>query len=309
MARHYIYAIVSILLFLPSLQGDVLLLTSGEKLEVIVLKRGESSIEVRHKILGDFVIQSDNISSIEPSDEVKEVGESDEDHHPEDDEVPSKWNQEIRLGLGYQKGQKESSDISISYHADRTKNEHTVTLDLSYRLAESDGEKTLNRFSTTLGNVWLQTGSKWDIFTNLQFDWAEFQSWDQRLLGDLGVQYDFFKSIEGEHEFTLSARLGSGFRQEFNSDDDELIPEGLLGLLLDWSVSKKQTITADSTWYPDYDDSSNYRLVTNTQWNLQLDTQNNLLFSVGLHHEYNSVVDPGIKNSDLQITAGIKYLF
>jgi putative salt-induced outer membrane protein YdiY len=309
MARHYIYAIVSILLFLPTLQGDILVLTSGEELKVTILERRESSIEVRHEILGDFVIQSNTITSIESSPEVKEVGEAAEDQHLEDEEESQSWNQEVHLGLGYQKGQKESSDISVSYHAGHTKNNHKVTLDLSYRLAESDDEKTLNRFSTTFGNVWLQPDSKWDIFTNLQFDWAEFQSWDQRLLGDLGVQYEFLKTREGEHEFTLSARFGSGFRQEFNSDDDELIPEGLLGLLLDWSVSKKQTITADSTWYPDYGDSSNYRLVTNTQWNLQLDTQNKLLFSVGLHHEYNSVVDPGVKNSDLQITAGIKYLF
>ena len=310
MARNFIYAIVSILLFIPALHGDTIVLTSGERLEVTIVERGESSVEVHHKILGDFVIQTSSITSIEPSpEEEEEAIETIEDPQDEKGEDPSTWNQEVRLGLGYQKGQKESSDVSVSYHADRTKNEYKVTFDVHYRLAESDAEKTLNRFSAIFGNTWFQANSRWDTFANLQFDWAEFQSWDQRLLGDIGVQYEFFKNKEGEHEFTLSARLGSGFRQEFNSEDDGLVPEGLLGVLLDWSVSERQAVTADSTWYPDYNDTSNYRLVTNTQWNLQLDRKNKLLFSVGLHHEYNSVVDPGIKKSDLQITVGIKYLF
>jgi hypothetical protein len=37
--------------------------------------------------------------------------------------------------------------------------------------------------------------------------------------------------------------------------------------------------------------------------------ENDLSFSVGVHHEFNSVVDTGINHADLQITAGIAYAF
>ena len=171
MARKFIYAIVSILLFIPALHSDIIVLTSGERLQVTIVAHSESSVEVHHKILGDFVIQTSSIASIEPSPEEKVAGETIEDPQDEDGEEPSTWNQEVRLGLGYQKGQKESSDVSVSYHADRTKNEYKVTFDVHYRLAESDAEKTLNRFSAIFGNTWLQANSRWDTFANLQFDW------------------------------------------------------------------------------------------------------------------------------------------
>jgi len=312
MIRLFIYGLVSIALFNTSLLADIIVLSSGEQLEVTILNQDHATVQVHHAILGDFTIQTKDITSIEQptstlNQDAKPVSDVDAIEHCDTPE--SKWNQNIRLGLGFQKGQKESTDISTSYHADRTKNEHKVTFDIQYRFAESDHEKTLNRLASTWGNTWFQSNSRWDIFTNLQFDWAEFQSWDQRLLGDLGVQFEVIKLEEGTHTFTLSSRLGSGFRQEFNSEDDELIPEGLLGLLVDWSVSDKQTFTADSTWYPDYNDTSNYRLVSNAEWNMQIEDSNSLQFSIGLHHEHDSVVDPGIKKSELQLTAGIKYLF
>lgn len=311
MARHFTYFIVSILLFIPTTLADIVVLSSGEQLEVTIVDRGESALQVHHEILGDFKIQTKDIASIEQTSPEKNSNEAADGKESEEDitTLEDSWNQNVRLGLGYQKGQKKSSDISLTYHADHTEDEHKIAIDISYRFAESDDDRTLNRFASTLGNTWYQTDSRWDIFTNLQFDWAEFQSWDQRLLGDFGAQYELLKNMEGEHEFILSIRLGSGLRQEFNSEDDELIPEGLLGFIVEWSVSDKQALLVDSTWYPDYNDSSNYRLVTNAQWNLQFDSTNKLIFSVGLHHEYNSVVDTGIKKSDLQLTAGIKYLF
>ena len=160
-----------------------------------------------------------------------------------------------------------------------------------------------------MGNKWFQSNSRWDIFTNLQYDWAEFQSWDQRLLGDVGVEFELYKQTKGDSSFIVSTRVGSGFRKEFNSDDDDVIPEGLLGLNIRWSISERQKFTADSTWYPDYEDASNYRLVSNAAWNIKLHIENDLSFSVGVHHEFNSVVDTGINHADLQITAGIAYAF
>jgi hypothetical protein len=224
-------------------------------------------------------------------------------------EEESRWNQNVRLGFGYQEGQKTSADLSISYHADQTVDEHKITLDSTYRFSESERERTANRFTSVWGNKWYQSNSRWDIFTNIQYDWAEFQSWDQRLLGDLGIEFEIYKQTKGDSSFVLSARLGSGFRKEFHSMDTDVIPEGLLGLTIDWSISTLQKFTADTTWYPDYEDASNYRLVTNAAWNIKLDMKNDLSFSIGVHHEYDSVVDAGIKNDDLQLTAGITYAF
>jgi putative salt-induced outer membrane protein YdiY len=186
---------------------------------------------------------------------------------------------------------------------------HTVTVDMTYRRSESDGERTVNRFSSSWDNSWIQPDGNWSFFTTLQFDWAEFQKWDQRLVGDLGISYYLIQYQEEDEKFALSLRLGSGLRKEFHSENQELIPEGLLGLSLLWTLSEKQSFSADSTWYPDYEDVSNYRVVTNASWNLQLESSGNLQFSLGLLHEYDSVVSEDVEKTNLQLTAGITYSF
>ena len=54
---------------------------------------------------------------------------------------------------------------------------------------------------------------------------------------------------------------------------------------------------------------SNYGLVTNATWNIELNTIDNLLFSIGLRHEYDSVVAEDIRNTYLELSAGITYSF
>lgn len=310
MVRYFIYVTVTIFIFVHPSIGDIIVLSSGERIDVTITENGDAGIKVRHEILGEFTIERKHIASIEVS-QPQETNTSTTPEETDSDASIDKdrWNQNIRVGLGFQEGQKSSSDLTASYHADRTKKEHEISFDASYRFSESENERTLNRFASAWGNKWFQSDSRWDIFTTLQFDWAEFQSWDQRLLGDFGVGIEIYTNTEGQQKFILTTRLGSGFRKEFNSVNDDFIPEGLLGLGFDWVISPKQKLVADSTWYPDYEDVSNYRLVTDASWNLQLNAKNDLTFSIGFHHEYNSVVDPGIKHSDLQLTAGIIYSF
>ncbi|HIA71519.1 MAG TPA: DUF481 domain-containing protein [Phycisphaerales bacterium] len=307
MTQH-IYSLASIFILSLTVFGDVIVLTSGEQLEGTIKSQDGQFVHVQHAILGDISIELKNITTLN-GERLPESSAIAPDEEPEENHDDTLWNQSINVGLGIQNGQKNTSDLSTAYHADRTKDEHKVAFDIRYKMSKTDGERTLNRFASSWGNTWYQTDSPWDVFTTLQFDWAEFQSWDQRLVGDLGVEYEVLKTIENNEEFTLTLRLGSGFRKEFQSNNDHLIPEGLLGVGVNWVVSDKQTLTASTTWYPDYDDVSNYRLVTNASWNLQMSNIENIQFSIGFHHEYNSQVDAGVDNSDLQLTAGINYSF
>jgi len=308
MVQQLLSGLFSLSLAISFVSGDIIVLSSGEQLTVEIVEKGETHVRVRHAILGDFSIASADVSSIQGKDM---IATQTEDATPEkiDEVLTPKWNQSLNVSLGVQRGQKDSADYATAYHADKTEDEHKITIDLNYRRAESDGERTANRFAGKWGNTWYQSESNWDIFTTLQFDWAEFQSWDQRIVGDVGVAYELIKQQKGEESFTLSVRFGSGFRKEFQSENEDWTPEGLLGATASWSISKKQTLTADTTWYPDYEDVSNYRLVTNAAWNIEMDNIKNLQFSIGLHHEYDSVVDAGVDKTYLHLTAGIKYSF
>ena len=304
------FLLVASILNVPIAMGDIIVLSSGEQLSVTVLEQNEATIKVHHEILGDFTINTDAITSIEISEVSTDQSKGDSQAVSSSVlKVSVPWNQSVNISLGLQNGQKNSTNFSTAYHADRTVDEHKVTIDIRYRMAESEGDRTANRFSSAWGNTWLQTDSKWDVFTNLQFDWSEFQSWDKRFIGDLGVGYELIKIENGDEAFTLIIRLGSGFRKEFNSGNEGLIPEGLLGARAQWAISNKQTLSAESTLYPDYADFTDYRLVTKATWNIDLDSVKNMQFSIGLLHEYDSVVDAGVERSNLHLTAGVKYDF
>lgn len=291
--------------------ADIVVLSSGERLDVSIIETTLDSVHVTHPILGELHIATKDITSIETTATLQAAGPAAtkaEAELPQSSEEPS-WNQIIKLGGGYQSGQTDNIDINTTYHADRTVNEHEVRFDVSYRLAETDESKTANRFSSAWGNKWFRSESKWDSFTNLQFEWAEFQSWDQRLVGDLGIGYKIYQYKDNENETELSGRFGGGFRKEFQSENDDLIPEGLLGLAYDWKLAGNQSFKADTTWFPDFQDFANYRLVSHASWNIKMTEAKNLDFSIGLHHEYDSVVDTGVKKTYLHLTAGISYSF
>jgi len=294
----------------PSISlADIIVLSSGERLEVTIVEENADSVLASHPILGELNIAIKNIQTIDRTTPIPAtLARASE----EESVIPStevKWNQNIKLGAGYQSGQTDNSDLSTSYHADRTVEEHEVIFDLSYRFAKTNSDRSANRFSGAWGNKWFQAKSKWDFFTNLQFDWGEFQSWDQRIVGDLGIGYEIYTFEDSKETASLSSRFGGGVRKEFQSENENIIPEGLLGLSFDWKLTGLQTFNVDTTWHPDFEDFANYRLVTRASWNIKMTEAKNLDFSIGLHHEYDSVVDVDVKNTYLHLTAGITYSF
>lgn len=290
-------------------RADTIVLTSGESLEGRIIEKNDVSVHLQHPLLGDLHIETNNIQSINLTTPVVEDVSTHEKPELDALDVETRWNQTIKLGAGYQTGQTNNVDLSTSYHADRTVEEHEIALDLSYRFAKTNSTRNANRFSGAWGNKWFRTNSKWDFFTNLQVDWAEFQSWDQRLLGDIGFGYEIYTFETEKEAIGLTARFGGGFRKEFQSENESLVPEGLLGIDLNWKIANAQKLKAGTTWFPDFENFSNYRIVSKASWNITIDKANNLDFSIGLHHEYDSVVDTDVNNTYLHLTAGISYSF
>ncbi len=64
---------VSISFFAQITFADIVVLSSGEQLHVTILEQTDTSIHVRHAILGDFLIDVGDVSSI---DQVQEKGEA-----------------------------------------------------------------------------------------------------------------------------------------------------------------------------------------------------------------------------------------
>ena len=309
MSQKCIYFLFFLFITTSISAADTIVLTSGERLEGRIIKKNDVSVHLQHPLLGDLHIETNNIQSINQTGPVEEDTSTSENRNLEVSDVEAHWKQTIRLGAGYQTGQINNVDLSTSYHLTRTLDEHEIVLDLSYRFAKTNSTRNANRFSGVWGNRWFHSNSKWDFFTNLQVDSAEFQSWDQRLLGDIGVGYEIDTFENKKEAIGLTARFGGGFRKEYQSENEDLVPEGLLGVEFNWKIANAQKLKTSTTWFPDFENFSNYRIVSKASWSITIDKANSLDFSIGLHHEYDSVVDTGVKNTYLHITSGISYSF
>ncbi|MEM7622356.1 MAG: DUF481 domain-containing protein [Planctomycetota bacterium] len=218
------------------------------------------------------------------------------------------WDNKIDLSLALTDGNSENTSFRLAYDGLRTgKRELSeLSLDASYSYATTDGEDEVNEATFGVNHDWLFKESRWLAFAGGRLDWDMFRSWRYRVNANGGVGYKF---IDRE-KFRLVGRAGGGLTREFGSDNDDIIPEGLLGLDMLWQLAENQSLEASTRYYPDLSDINQFRVVSTVDWRLDLDDVNDGLGLVaGLAHEHQSEVDPGVRKNDVQVFAGLTWDF
>lgn len=225
--------------------------------------------------------------------------------------APPSFPWKTRLEAGYlgNQGNSEDARIYLSARVERTTPCDILRFDARYSYAESNGDRSENRYEIGAYGEWARDRPRWTTFAQTRYEGAEFQPWDTRWTGSAGVGYKLFEVMQTrddgtEYErFALTPRLGAGFRQQTGSTNEDFIPEGLLGASLRFRINGTQLVTGESTWYPDLGDAAQYRIVSKIDWTMQLSQGAGLSLKLGLEHEHVAQVDPGFKNDDFRAYA------
>lgn len=302
-----------------ALSQDSVTLTNGDVLIGSIVEQTDEHIVIDHPVLGSITIANDEIVTI-----VRDDGDDDDagedaavvddesaaaaaDAEPDDlaAEEEDPWESFFKLGLAASFGNTDTQNVNVGVDSLREKDDMRTKLDASYYYGATDGDRSDNRFTAGVNNDWLVPDSRWLYFGRVRFDYDEFQSWEYRIGAWGGVGYDFYD----REDFTLTGRAGLGLVKEFNSDRNEIYPEGLLGLDMSWDITERQKLTASTTIYPDLDETGEYRSVSSVDWSALVDEQANMSVFFGLEHEYQSEVDEGIDEHDLRLIAGLQFEF
>jgi putative salt-induced outer membrane protein YdiY len=215
------------------------------------------------------------------------------------------WDTKLTIGFGYTSGNTQNENFNGSIVSTREVVEKSkLTLDAAYFYTKADEKSTQNSFTAGAANDWY-LGERWIAFAGGRFDYDEFKSWKYRVQGHTGVGY----KLINEDDFVLTPRIGVGASKEFGSDENAIKPEGLLGVDLDWKISKNQSLTASSYYYPDLSDISQFRWVSGVAWNMLIDKADGLSLTFGLFDEYESQVGPGTKHNDFKVFGGLTFDF
>lgn len=301
-------------------RADTVRLSTGETLTVEILETTEETIRIRHAVLGEVTLprsaveivpapeagtppQSESVTETEaaPPQSAEQAPASVEPPPP----PPKEWKFKFTLAGAAATGNSESANLATIFTATR-ENPHIRTIfDTGFFYASSDSVTSATRFTAGARNDWLNPESRWFYFADGRYDFDDYQSWDHRASGHVGIGY----RLVTPPPFRLNALAGIGLIKEWGSTNDDIRPEGLLGIEGEWAIAEKQSLKFDSTLFPDLSDLGEYRWVNNVGWSLLLDEKNKLSLTAGLQHEYQSQVDPGRKHNDLRVYAGVDWEF
>ncbi len=215
------------------------------------------------------------------------------------------WDHAFSAGISGASGNNENFSGRVSLTAERNTDTSETKAHASYIYSTSEGQRSASRGELGLHHDWLLDGP-WRYFAQGKYEYDEFQAWQHRLSGALGVGYEFINT----DKTTLIGRAGAGASYEFGSNADEtLVPEGLLGLEWSHKLSTNTTLKANSTYYPSFNNFGEFRLNSGAGIEVVLDAETGMTMNAGVEHRHDSDAGTGIRPNDIDYYMGIGWKF
>lgn len=313
-------AVMAVLLVPPLVHADEVVLLNSDRLQGKVLEETDKQIVLQHSVLGRLILPRDKVQAVfkdqvapvpaPPAEKPKVQEPKKVQSLSERQDGPfltflADWDSTFEAGASVSTGNTEQANIYLRFKTTTKNDKRQWDYDASYYRDQTDGNVTTNKFTTGLKHEWFFQDSPWSVFAQGRFDYDEFQSWDKRVSAAGGLGYLWID----KDDLTVKLKSGAGATREFGSNNENIIPELLAGFDLNWKITKNQKFAAGTTIYPDLSDIGEYRVVSNAQWVIDLNTVDKVSLKVGVENEYQSQVDPGVKHNDFRLYSAIVFKF
>lgn len=214
-------------------------------------------------------------------------------------EPQKKWRRKlIELSLTYAEGNTENLGFRVFGEAIRETDNDFLRLRTQYFYAENDGDEENNEgFFIALYDRQI-ADSKWVYFAEGRYDYNEFEDWLHRVNAGGGLGYHFYD----QDDLKFIGRAGAAATREFDSPNDDVMPELFVGFDLEWQITPSQSLEITNRDYIDVDSGDEFRVLTQGAYRLNMDSLfEGAVFSIGVNHEYETDVGPGTRRSDVQV--------
>jgi putative salt-induced outer membrane protein YdiY len=280
--------------------SDEVRLLSGETLTVTDVKTENGRVTMIHPVLGRLDVPATQVTEIKRTDGTKVSGYGEPIPEP-----PPKWKFRAELGLNGTSGNTRTQDLRAAIGALLETPSERWKFDAVYLRSKTDGEVTKKNWYVAGLHDWLFKDSPWLLFAQARYDWDEFQEWDSRVSAGVGVGYTVINTEQ------TKGRLRAGFfetMEKGGSNDGEWRPEGMLGAEATHQLSKSQSIEGAITWFPDLQNSGEYRIVASASWSIKL-TDNGLSLKAGVEEEYDTHREDPYEREDVKYFVALLYEF
>ncbi len=201
---------------------------------------------------------------------------------------PTPWDSGIELGLNGSGGSSDSMSIRTGGYIKRESRFSKLDLSAYYNNTSSDGTTTQNNAELDVRNDWLlDDSSPWTLFATGTLFYDEFQAFDIQINGQSGIGY----RVVDLPDMSLITRLGAGASRELGGPDEEWVPESLVGFEYDRQVCATQKLFGKLDYFPSWEDVSEYRMVAEVGWEIELVQPSNLSLKISANDRYDSTID------------------
>ena len=199
----------------------------------------------------------------------------------------SEWSGNVSFGLYGSDGNTERLNLRGEVDGARETDKNLTTFLTTYSYAEDDGDESENRFNSEIENQFKLEDPTWFLFGRGQFEHDEFQDWDQRLSFYAGPGHVFLDNDKTK----VSGKVGVGALREFGGEDDDWTAEGIISAEASHQITERQSITASVDFFPNLEDTEEFRVNSRAVWELLVDPEVNMTLRAGVEDRYQS--DPG----------------
>jgi len=225
----------------------------------------------------------------------------------EDGDLLAYWSRRVELGVNGSDGNSENFNLRAGAEFERVTDRHETLVGLLYSYATSDGDSTKNRLEAQgKSDFLLGPSSPWSVFVQGKFEYDEFQRWKYRTQTFGGLGYAFVK----EEWRLVRGRVGSGVQHEFGKDArNEFIPEGLLGLDVEWKATERTSLFAMAEYYPSFEHAGDYRALARAGLEVLVDPALRMSLRLGVEDRYNSQPGAGKARNDVEYFITLSFAF
>jgi putative salt-induced outer membrane protein len=223
-----------------------------------------------------------------------------------EEEAPPEPLWEGSAGLSYvaTSGNTDTQSFGLDFTAKRRPTPWGYEFFALFNRAEDSSVLTAERYYAG-GRVMRALGDRWELFGGISADKDQFAGFDMRAIVEVGAT---FKAVNTD-------KISLNFDVGLTWTDEDLVPPGedwsyvggIAGLHFAWAFSATASLTQDLVYYPNFDESSAWRLESVTALEASLTD----LFGLRLSYNYRTNNSPpaGFEKSDTTTRASVVLKF
>ncbi len=290
-------------------QAETITLVDGDVINAPITASDDTSITINHPTLGELTIprlkvasihdDADALAEARAAQEEAEAAEALAAERAADDGIFGTgllqgWTRRISLGINGAEGNSRNTNIRANFNAGYEDDEDRWAFDMLYRVSRASGATTENRFQAELTKDWLMPGEDYFYWANAKFEWDDFEVWDNRISGFVGIGYQFIDN----DTWDVRGRAGVGGNQTNGGGTNEFTAEAFLGVEVDYAISDKQSVAFTNYLYPSLEDGGEFRNITTLGWQIEIDQDKGMSLELGVANEHDSAAPAGFKKND-----------